>query len=58
MNPARTLGSAVVIGIWDNHWVSWDPHEVEGTITLSTVGILYHYMKFHGQIQDFNQGLT
>jgi aquaporin related protein len=23
MNPARTLGSAIISGIWDNHWVYW-----------------------------------
>ncbi|XP_023708717.1 aquaporin AQPAn.G [Cryptotermes secundus] len=23
MNPARTLGSAIITGIWENHWVYW-----------------------------------
>ncbi|XP_055715588.1 aquaporin AQPAe.a [Phlebotomus papatasi] len=23
MNPARTFGSAVISGIWDNHWIYW-----------------------------------
>lgn len=23
MNPARTFGSAVTTGIWENHWVSY-----------------------------------
>nr|CAD7596938.1 unnamed protein product [Timema genevievae] len=23
MNPARTLGSAIIADIWDNHWVYW-----------------------------------
>lgn len=23
LNPARSLGSAVAIGIWENHWVFW-----------------------------------
>lgn len=23
MNPGRTFGTAVITGIWDNHWVYW-----------------------------------
>jgi hypothetical protein len=50
MNPARTLGSAIITGIWENHWVSWDDHQFEDTIIVSIVGTWYNYMEFHGQI--------
>jgi glycerol uptake facilitator-like aquaporin len=35
MNPARTLGSAIITGIWENHWVSCNICQFEDTITES-----------------------
>jgi len=39
MNPARTFGSAVIAGIWENHWVYWIGPCVGG----AAAGLLYKH---------------
>ncbi|CAG5133236.1 unnamed protein product [Candidula unifasciata] len=40
MNPARTLGPAVMAGTWDNHWVYW----VAPLVGAVAAGLLYQHV--------------
>nr|XP_032834945.1 aquaporin-4-like [Petromyzon marinus] len=42
MNPARSLGSAVVSGLWANHWVYWLGPMLGGVIGAAT----YEYLLY------------
>ncbi|CAG7820882.1 unnamed protein product [Allacma fusca] len=44
MNPARTLGPAVITRIWDNHWIYWAGPLLGGV----TAGFLYQ--NFYGTV--------
>lgn len=37
MNPARTIGPAIIFGFWKNHWVYWVGPMIGGTLA----GLLY-----------------
>lgn len=39
MNPARTFGSAVISGVWDNHWIYWVGPCIGGILA----GLLYKH---------------
>ncbi|KAG8222865.1 hypothetical protein J437_LFUL003510 [Ladona fulva] len=49
MNPARSLGSAVISGVWDNHWVYWLGPILGGTVA----GLIYkHFFALRSPSED------
>ncbi|XP_069074998.1 aquaporin-4-like [Pleurodeles waltl] len=53
MNPARSLGPAVIMGKWENHWIYW----VGPIIGAVLAGVLYEYIycpdiEFKQQLKD------
>uniref|UniRef100_A0A7M4ED93 Major intrinsic protein of lens fiber n=1 Tax=Crocodylus porosus TaxID=8502 RepID=A0A7M4ED93_CROPO len=42
LNPARSLGPAIVTGIWDDHWVYWVGPVIGGAVG----GLLYDFVLF------------
>ncbi|XP_078739395.1 aquaporin-4-like [Lampetra fluviatilis] len=61
MNPARSLGSAVVSGLWANHWVYWLGPMLGGVIGAATYEYLLYptrqVKQHHHQQQQQHQQL-
>ncbi len=42
MNPARTFGSAIVSGDWDNHWLYWVGPILGGVVASLLYTLLFN----------------
>jgi aquaporin TIP len=41
MNPARSLGPALVSGTWDNHWIYWAGPLIGGVLAAGTYRLIF-----------------
>ncbi|XP_057293297.1 aquaporin-4-like [Hydractinia symbiolongicarpus] len=54
INPARSFGPAVVMNIWDDHWIYWAGPMLGGVLAAITYNFLFYAKEQRYEVSDIN----
>ncbi|KAK2156597.1 hypothetical protein LSH36_209g04037 [Paralvinella palmiformis] len=54
MNPARSLGPAVILGLWADHWVYWVGPIVGGVLAAGIYGGIFDRIKSDNRVHEID----